>query len=499
MEQLDHRQLLSVNFTGNLPIDFPASLQPGVVIKENAVGLQVPDFPSGPQGQALKNFIKVSGFTISGFRVTYDSPTDTLNVGIEQPDNQKTGQPLIAGDADNNRNSATTDPAVNPGIDPTFLDQADLGGSESMGIFLDLTGDGVPDVVAGFPRSNAGDTGPKPYQVADAIPNPSNPAATPTFGTPLPANVGTFFLVNDPSRGAFEMAIKNFSQLYQSKTGVPLDANRLIAIGAFGGSDTDGGIGEAYYPANQPFKVGDATPTPPKPCPPLSPNIIVNYHEHNHIDTIHDTLIRVTVFGSSGFHVRDIDPSSVRLGGAAPAFSFLRKVNNDQFIDRTFVFRGPDVVLPPGFTTATLTGNLLNQPAGAPMNFSSSVTVFNLGPEFYTQAEVDDALARQAQRDRAGTRPVPTPGLSGYPLYAPKKHECTWKTHHPKPFVMPPLRGGKKPAELVADTSQGTDTSMTQTSLVSPTSTAAAKASRKAARTPVRFRSLATSDTQNAS
>ena len=32
VEQLDHRQLLSVNFTGNVAIDFPATSQPGVVI-----------------------------------------------------------------------------------------------------------------------------------------------------------------------------------------------------------------------------------------------------------------------------------------------------------------------------------------------------------------------------------------------------------------------------------------------------------------------------------
>jgi len=32
MEQLDHRQLLSVNFTGNVPIDFPATQSPGVVV-----------------------------------------------------------------------------------------------------------------------------------------------------------------------------------------------------------------------------------------------------------------------------------------------------------------------------------------------------------------------------------------------------------------------------------------------------------------------------------
>ena len=32
LEQLDHRRLLSVNFTGNVPIDFPATQTPGVVV-----------------------------------------------------------------------------------------------------------------------------------------------------------------------------------------------------------------------------------------------------------------------------------------------------------------------------------------------------------------------------------------------------------------------------------------------------------------------------------
>src|SRR5579875_2489872 len=32
VECLDHRQLLSVTFTGNVPVDFPASQSPGVVV-----------------------------------------------------------------------------------------------------------------------------------------------------------------------------------------------------------------------------------------------------------------------------------------------------------------------------------------------------------------------------------------------------------------------------------------------------------------------------------
>jgi hypothetical protein len=415
MEQLDHRQLLSVNFTGNVATDFPASTSPGVVVLQNAPGTRIPQFPAGPTGQQLEDFVKVSGFTITGLRVSYHPSDDTLSIGIEQPDNQKTGQPLIAGDADNNLNSATVDPTV-LALDPTFIDEPDLGGSETMGAFLDLNGDGIPDIVAGVPPAMSL-TGPNTYQVAEAVVNPMNPSGQiPNFGTPLPQNTGTSYLVNDPASGAFEFAIEDFSQLYQNVTGSPLTPDRLIAIGAFGTSDTDDGISEAFYPANQPFRIGDATLPPPVECPPANPGILVNFHENNHIDTVHDTLIRVTVLGSSGFDVRDIIPETVRLGGAAPAFSFIQRVNADEFPDRTFVFRGPEVDLPPGWTQATVTGNLRNAPPGGPDSFESSVTVFNLAPDFYRDPVVAAAQRRQTFRSANGLRPEPAPGLSGYPL-----------------------------------------------------------------------------------
>ena len=45
VEQLDHRQLLSVNFTGNVATDFPATESPGVVIfnSSNTPGIITPD------------------------------------------------------------------------------------------------------------------------------------------------------------------------------------------------------------------------------------------------------------------------------------------------------------------------------------------------------------------------------------------------------------------------------------------------------------------------
>lgn len=444
MEQLDHRQLLAVNFTGNVALDFPATKQPGVVVLGDNPSVQHPQIPP-----SLQSLVKVSGFDINGIRVSYDSTDDTLSIGLGQPDNQTTGQPVIAGDSDNNQNSATVNTSIsfNPGgtppaqIDPGFRDFADLGGSETMGAFLDLTGSGIPTIVAGV-----SDTGSKFYQVAEAVVNPVNPSGRPLFGTALPANTGDVYLVNDPAHGAFEFRINKFSQLYQQETGQPLTADRRIAIGAFGNSNGDDGISEAFFPSNQTFRVGDATvPLPPTPpvCPPVSPPIYVNIHDNSHIDTVHDTLIRVTVLGSSGFNVRDIDVSSVRFGGAAPAFSFIRKVNADQFADRTFVFRGPEVSLPPGFTTATITGNLLNQPANAPTTFSSSATVFNLSPEFYTTAEVNAAEARQAARDKNNTRPVPKPGLSGYQVdQLPQDALNAIYSHKAQAARFVPLNGG---------------------------------------------------------
>ncbi|MDE2509269.1 MAG: hypothetical protein KGM43_18870, partial [Planctomycetota bacterium] len=108
LEQLDHRQLLSVTFTGNVATDFPATEVPGVVV--------IPNNPSviHPQiSPLIAPYVHVSGFDINGIRVQYDPQTDTLYVGLEQPASGNPGQPgpVIAGDAEDNGNSATTNPA----------------------------------------------------------------------------------------------------------------------------------------------------------------------------------------------------------------------------------------------------------------------------------------------------------------------------------------------------------------------------------------------------
>ena len=310
-EQLDHRQLLAVAFTGIVTNDFPASLTPGVVVLPDTPNVTHPTFGSPD----LQNLVKVSGFDISGLRVTYDATDDTLNVGIEQPLSQQPGRttlPVIASDADNNGDSGTTNPAVQA-VEPGFVDEPDMGGSEFMGVYLDLNHTGFADVVAGFSPTDL--TQPKPYEVALAIPN-----TTTGFGAPLPQFTGNYYLVNSPQHPNLELQITHFSQLFFQITGTQLTPGATFGLGAFGGSGEDIGISEAFFP-EQPVNVGAATlvTPPPPPPPPVSPMILINPHSQRHVNTAHPDVIRVNVFGTSGFHVNEIIPSTVTLGGATPS------------------------------------------------------------------------------------------------------------------------------------------------------------------------------------
>ena len=441
VEQLDHRQLLAVNFTGNVITDIPGPTGPGVVILQDPKLINPADTTVRHPGipADLAPIIKVSGLDINGIRLQYTPNDDTLSVGIQQPASQNSpfpNSPVIAGDVDNNRDDGTVNPAVEALRPGAFNDFPSLGGSESMGVFLDLNGDGIPDVVAGI-SNNAGGT--KLYQVAQAVVNPDPTLARttiPDFGTPINGSTGGGLLLNDPQRGGFEFQITNFSKLYQQTTGRALSTGSTVNVGAFANSNDDDGISEAFFPS-QPANFGLIPPVPPMTvCPPASPLVYINPHEANHVNTAHPTLVRVNVFGTSGFDVTQIVPTSVRLGGAAPVDNFFRDINRDGIKDETFVFRGDQIKLPAGITAATLTGNLNNgQPANA-NTFSSTVAIFNRDKSFYTpraiatqaahagQAEADFArlLAQEQARVPAADRdpatvvnPLPI-GLRGKPV-----------------------------------------------------------------------------------
>jgi hypothetical protein len=264
------------------------------------------------------------------------------------------------------------------------MDFPDFQATESMYAFMDFNADGLFDVVAGFAPS--GVMGPKLYQVAEAV--NSGIGGIPDFGAPLVANTGGFFTFNNPATPAFEFNIKNFSTLYQQKTGQTLGPTDVLAVGITSGSLEARNAEAVITPKT--FTIGDAAIN----CPPAEPPILINPHENFHINTAHPTDIRINIFGSAGFDVDDIIPETVRFGGASPIFSFTRFINKDKYPDATFVFRGTDVDLPPGFVDAMVTGTLTDF-----REFKSTQRIFNRDESFFSAVALD---ARDARVEKAG-------------------------------------------------------------------------------------------------
>jgi hypothetical protein len=173
--------------------------------------------------------------------------------------------------------------------------------------------------------------------------------------------------VNHPN---FEFAISHFSQLYASITGHAMTSGSVVDVGAFAGSDQDGPISEAFFPVG-PVSIGAATF--PNTCPPISPPILINPHEHRVIDTDHRDLVRVYVQGSSGFDVTTIDPATASLNGAKPIAHFTRHFPHNEFPTAVYVFVGKDINLPAGYTTATFTAQTFSG-----QQISSSKQVLNI-------------------------------------------------------------------------------------------------------------------------
>jgi hypothetical protein len=416
VEQLDHRQMLSVTFTGNVAVDFPATTQPGVVVfnSSNTPGIQHPIIPPN-----LQPFIPVSGFDLSEIRVSYDAQADTLSIGLNQPSANPAnpfGESVIAGDADDNGTAGTVNPAVEAAA-PGFTEFYMLGGSDTMATFLDLTNTGIPDIVAGYsqnppPATPTNSAPPKPYQVAQAIPNPVNPHGVPSFGTNLPQFAGTVYLAGLPNHPNLEFAISHFSQLYQEETGKPLTSSSVIGIGGFAGSLDDIGISDAFFPENT-FTLSQATLPAPNPVP--SPPILINPHEHRIIDTKHRDLIRVTIFGTSGFPVSQIDPATVELDGVHAIAHITRKVPRNEFPFATYVFVADQLTLPPGLQTVTLTGKtksgVMFESQKHVLNITDSAGVSGQMKKFLGNASFYKALAKIE-----GRHPSTVISLSDRPL-----------------------------------------------------------------------------------
>ena len=101
----------------------------------------------------------------------------------------------------------------------------------------------------------------------------------------------------------------------------------------------------------------------PDHCPPISPPILINPHEHRVIDTAHRDLVRVYVLGTSGFDVTTINPATVELDGAKPIAHFTRHFPHSEFLIATYVFVGSDINLPAGLHDGDVHGPDLQRPA----------------------------------------------------------------------------------------------------------------------------------------
>ncbi len=442
MEQLDHRQLLAVTFTGNVTNDFTAAT-PAAYLSDPAN--QVPLIPGNLQvpGDILTH---VSGFQVDKIAVNYNQATDTLSVGFLQPASQLPGNPtapVIAGDADDNGldpnnlfnpnpqipDNSTTAPGVQA-AQPGFVDSPGISGEEHFFAVLDLSGGtntASQSLFAGIPQQTATPGYPfARYVVAPAVYTSglSIDSVNPQPGGELSANEGNIYLgSNDPRHGAFEFQITHFSQLYQQITGKALTGTSVIDLGASAGSGSDGGISEEVFHF-QPLTISNATTVPPPPPPPIvvpievfQPTILINPHQNRHVNTAHYDNIRVTVLSSSSFAATEINPLTVRLNGAPPVSWFPKIALHDGFVSETFVFKGTDVTLPPGFTVATITGA-----TNTGQTFTSSEIVFNRGDSFYNAAQIasrDRRLARLgipvAQENATATAAAVAPATTATP------------------------------------------------------------------------------------
>ena len=288
-----------------------------------------------------------------------------------------------------------------------MTDEPGISGTEYMIATIDLSGGADTankTIVAGIPQPNPDGTfNSSRYVVAQAQYEGGSTQLVPTaVGPELPGFEGNVYLpFNDPRHPALEFSITHFSQLYLEETGQVLNAKSVIGVGAFAGSGADGGINEESFHF-RPLAVGTATtptPVPPPPPPPVivelfQPTILINPHENRHVNTAHYDNIRITVLSSASFDSRQIDPSTVRFGGATPIASFSKIQLHDGLYSTTFVFKGTDVNLPPGFTTATITGKTFSG-----VQFTGAELVFNRNDSFYSQAAIN---ARDLRLSRFG-------------------------------------------------------------------------------------------------
>ncbi|MBT9557294.1 MAG: hypothetical protein IV100_14740, partial [Myxococcales bacterium] len=230
-------------FTGNTTADLPLT---DAAVREIVDAANDVTLPPGP--------ITTSGWDIENIRLKYVLATDQLLIGIACSG--------ICGDADDDGDPSGTSAAL---TGAGGIDGADLGGSETTQVLLDLgiagggaALDGVPDFVVGVPGAAAASGLSYPAPCNNTLLDIScagvyravvGATAFETFTVlagetlPLVSTVGASPSAASPD---FQIAVDRFSELWAGFTGVAFDAESPLNVGvsAFLGADEDDGIGE---------------------------------------------------------------------------------------------------------------------------------------------------------------------------------------------------------------------------------------------------------------
>ncbi len=219
----------TINLTGNVVQDF-ANADPAI-ISVNSSPQSVGEWPTS----VTNNGTWVTGWNIKNIYLSYDSPTGTLYVGVNNWANAS-GQIAPFGQADGN-------PAGTPQLyDPAHLGYGTPGSDKSVALAFapinpaNPTGPGTPVVIAGVPADK---TKIGPGIDGFTVSSINNAQATGglgyMFGQNLPRNQGNLAFDPTAEHPQLEFTIKNFNQL--------IDPSKGFWIEGFTGSAEDRYVG----------------------------------------------------------------------------------------------------------------------------------------------------------------------------------------------------------------------------------------------------------------
>ncbi|MGB5924803.1 MAG: hypothetical protein WBH01_01735, partial [Dehalococcoidia bacterium] len=329
----------SPTFTGDVEADFPTGPDFLTFPDPDGQNVFVPLHPSAPIS---------SGWDIKDVRVTYNSTTDILYVGLNSYQ--------TVGDADTDGGEGTMTYG-------TGLDVSDLGAGEEVSVYFDLDQDGDWDVIAGVPSASD-------FSGFTLTTSLGSTASIGFFSTPaLTSHLGTVYW-NPPSDPDLEFQILDFSTL--SDQGGELGA---FHIGAFMGSLVDDFTEDNLFASTSPainiVKMTNGTDNNSAPGPYIAVGDAVNW-TYNVTNPGTVPLSSVTVTDS--------------VGGVNPAY-VSGDTGNVGFLDPT------EAWIYEAYGTATV-GQYSN--TGTTTGYSDGFNVTDSDPDHYTGVDARISIAPNA-------------------------------------------------------------------------------------------------------